>query len=141
VSARFGVDLGSPVFEQLVLAELLADADSLLGKRREDVRGMRDSLVGALNWYCPDWTFAVPSGGLSLWCHLPEPMSTRLAVAAVNHGVQIVPGSRFGVHGGLERWVRLPFSRPPDVLFEAVRRLSAAAASVRGAGPFDMPVT
>jgi DNA-binding transcriptional MocR family regulator len=31
VSARFAWDLGSPVFEQLVLAELLADADSLLG--------------------------------------------------------------------------------------------------------------
>jgi DNA-binding transcriptional MocR family regulator len=141
VSARFAVDLGSPVFEQLVLAELLADADSLLAKRREDIRGMRDALVGALKWYCPDWTYAVPPGGLSLWCHLPEPMSTRLAVAAVNHGVQIAPGSRFGVHGGLERWVRLPFSRPPDLLFEAVRRLSLAAASVRGAGTFDMPVT
>jgi DNA-binding transcriptional MocR family regulator len=141
VSARFAVDLGSPVFEQLVLAELLAAADSLLGKRREDIRGLRDALVGALNWYCPDWTFTTPAGGLSLWCRLPEPMSTRLAVAAVNHGVQIAPGSRFGVHGGLERWLRLPFTQPGDRLFDAVRRLSAAAASVRGAGALDIPVT
>jgi DNA-binding transcriptional MocR family regulator len=141
VSARFAVDLGSPVFEQLVLAELLAHADSLLRKRREDFRGRRAALVRALNRGCPDWTFTTPAGGLSLWCRLPEPMSTRLAVAAVNHGVQVVPGSRFGVHGGLERWLRLPFTQPDDRLFEAVRRLSAAAASVRGAGGLDIPVT
>jgi DNA-binding transcriptional MocR family regulator len=140
VSARYAVDLGSPVFEQLVLAELLLD-DSLLPERREDIRGLRDSLVAALSRYCPDWTFTLPAGGLSLWCRLPEPMSTRLAVAAVNHGVQIAPGSRFGVHGGLEGRLRLPFAQPPDRLFEAVRRLSAAAASVRGAGALDIPVT
>jgi DNA-binding transcriptional MocR family regulator len=68
-------------------------------------------------------------------------MSTRLAVAAVNHGVQIAPGSRFGVNGGLERWLRLPFAQPPERLVEAVRRLSTAAASVRGAGALDVPVT
>jgi DNA-binding transcriptional MocR family regulator len=141
VSARYAVDLGSPVFEQLVLAELLADADSLLSKRREEFLGLRNSLIEALNRYCPDWTFAVPVGGLSLWCRLPEPMSTRLAVAAVNHGVQIAPGSRFGVNGGLERWLRLPFAQPAERSFEAMRRLSAAAASVRGAGALDLPVT
>jgi DNA-binding transcriptional MocR family regulator len=141
VSARYAVDLGSPVFEQLVLAELLSDADSLLSKRRAEFRGQRDSLVAALNSVCPDWDFTPPAGGLSLWCRLPEPMSTRLAVAAVNHGVQIAPGSRFGVNGGLERWLRLPFAQPPERLVEAVRRLSTAAASVRGAGALDVPVT
>lgn len=142
VSSRYAVDLGSPIFEQLVLAELLTDADSLLGKRRNDLRGLRDAVVEALRQHCPDWTLRVPDGGLSLWCHLPEPMSTRLAVAAVNHGVQIAPGSRFGANGGLERWLRLPFaSHPADESAEAVRRLSAAAASVRGAGVLHMPVT
>jgi DNA-binding transcriptional MocR family regulator len=141
VSPRYAVDLGSPVFEQLVLAELLSDADSLLSKRRAEFREQRDSLVGVLNSVCPDWAFTPPAGGLSLWCRLPKPVSTRLAVAAVNHGVQIAPGSRFGVSGGLERWLRLPFAQPPERLFEAVRRLSAAAASVRGAGALDIPVT
>ena len=136
-SARFGVDLGSPVFEQLVFAELLTHPP---GGRWDELRAQRDVLTGAVREYCPDWTFQVPGGGLSLWCKLPEPMSTRLAVAAASHGVQVAPGSRFGAHGGLERWMRLPYSQPPDRLVEAVRRLSVAAASVRG-GVADVPVT
>ncbi|WP_370946226.1 PLP-dependent aminotransferase family protein [Amycolatopsis sp. cg5] len=143
VASRYSVDLGSPIFEQLILAELLTDPEPSLRKRREDVRALREALIGAVRWYCPDWTFTEPPGGLSLWCHLPEPVSTRLAVAAVNHGVQIAPASRFGVHGGLERWLRLPFAQPADVLFEAVRRLSAAAVSVGGSAKsgLDMPIT
>lgn len=140
--ARVSLDLGSPVFEQLVLAELLADPETLLGQRREEIRPLRDVLVRAVRTSLPDWTFRVPEGGLSLWCRLPEAMSTRLAVAAVNHGVQVAPGSRFGAHGGLERWLRLPFTQPAEQLTEAVRRLSVAAASIRGAelARWDVPV-
>jgi DNA-binding transcriptional MocR family regulator len=143
-SARFAVDLGSPLLEQLVLAELLAEPEAVLRRRREQSRVLRDTLVEALARYCPEWTYRLPGGGLALWCRLPEAMSTRLAVAAANHGVQLAPGSRFGVHGGLERWVRLPFSLPAQRLTEAVRRISAAAASVRGAEEvgrgWDVPV-
>ncbi|MEU6641204.1 PLP-dependent aminotransferase family protein [Saccharomonospora sp. NPDC046836] len=142
VSARCSLDLGSPVLEQLVLAELLADPEPLLFRRRAEVRVMRDAVVAALGEHCPDWTFRVPDGGLSLWCRLPEPMSTRLSVAAANHGVQVAPASRFGVHGGLERWLRVPFSLLPDRSHEAVRRLGLAAASVRsGAADVAVAVT
>ncbi len=140
VSARYAVDLGSPVFEQLVLTELMAD-ETLLDRRRAELRGYRDALAGAVHRYLPDWTFTLPAGGLSLWCRMPEPVSSRLAVAAAGHGVQVAPGSRFGVHGGLERWIRLPFSLPPDRIDEAVRRLSAAEASVRGTpASLDAPI-
>ncbi|MEU8640261.1 PLP-dependent aminotransferase family protein [Amycolatopsis sp. NPDC048633] len=140
VSARYAVDLGSPVFEQIVLTELLAD-EAALARRREELRGYRDALAGAVHRYLPDWTFTLPKGGLSLWCRMPEPVSSRLAVAAASHGVQVAPGSRFGVHGGLERWIRLPFSLPPDKIDEAVRRLSAAAASVSGTpASLDAPI-
>ncbi|MEV0065567.1 MULTISPECIES: PLP-dependent aminotransferase family protein [unclassified Amycolatopsis] len=133
LSSRFAVDLGAPVFEQLVLASLLEpEGYAALAQRRVDFRLQRDSLIDAVHAYCPEWTFEVPAGGLSLWCRLPEPMSTRLAVSAANHGVQLAPASRFGVHGGLERWLRLPFGLPPDQLLEAVRRLSLAVESVRG---------
>ncbi|MDX3187603.1 PLP-dependent aminotransferase family protein [Streptomyces sp. MN03-5084-2B] len=140
VSARYAVDLGSPVFEQLVLTELMA-GETLLDRRRAELRGYRDALAGAVHRYLPDWTFTLPKGGLSLWCRMPEPVSSRLAVAAASHGVQVAPGSRFGVHGGLERWIRLPFSLPPDRIDEAVRRLSAAEASVRGTpASLDAPI-
>ncbi|MBK1784255.1 PLP-dependent aminotransferase family protein [Prauserella sp. ASG 168] len=135
VAARWSLDLGSPVLEQLVLAELLADPDPVLRGRRAEVRERRDAVVAALGEHCPEWRFRVPEGGLSLWCGLPEPMSTRLSVAAANHGVQVAQGSRFGVHGGLERWLRLPFSLPPERLTEAVRRLGVAAASVVSTAP------
>jgi DNA-binding transcriptional MocR family regulator len=143
VSARYAVDLGSPVFEQVVFTELLADEGwAALARRREELRGNRDALAAAVHRHLPDWTFTLPTGGLSLWCRMPEPVSSRLAVAAAGHGVQIAPGSRFGVHGGLERWLRLPFSLPPDKIEEAVRRLSAAAASVSGTPrSLDAPIS
>ncbi|GAA4541856.1 PLP-dependent aminotransferase family protein [Amycolatopsis samaneae] len=141
VASRFAVDLGSPVFEQVALAELLTeDGFARLAERRAELAERRDRVIEALSWYCPDWTCARPPGGLSLWCRLPEAMSTRLAVAASGHGVQVAPASRFGVHGGLERWLRLPFAQPPDRLYEAVRRLSAASASVRGTAPVGAEV-
>ncbi|MEU7783934.1 PLP-dependent aminotransferase family protein [Amycolatopsis sp. NPDC049159] len=131
VSARYAVDLGSPVFEQLVLTELLDD-ETALARRREELHGYRDALAEAVHRHLPDWTFTLPRGGLSLWCRLPDPVSSRLAVAAASHGVQVAPGSRFGVHGGLERYIRLPFSLPPETMEQAVRRLRTAEASVRG---------
>ncbi|CAM3415984.1 PLP-dependent aminotransferase family protein [Kibdelosporangium persicum] len=144
LSSRFAVDLGAPVFEQLVLAAMLEPAGyAALAQRRQDFRGRRDALAAALGHYCPDWTFTMPSGGLSLWCRLPKPMSTRLAVSAANHGVQLAPGSRFGVHGGMERWLRVPFALPSEHLSEAVRRLSLAVASVRscaGVPAVNVPV-
>ncbi|HWD01898.1 MAG TPA: PLP-dependent aminotransferase family protein [Amycolatopsis sp.] len=145
LSSRFAVDLGAPVFDQLVLARLLEPAGYVeLGRRRAEIREQRDTLVELVRSYCPEWTFEVPGGGLSLWCRLPEPMSTRLAVAAAGHGVQLAPGSRFGVDGGLERWMRVPFGLPKEELGEAMRRVSSAVAAVtggRGAGVVDVPVT
>jgi len=139
-SARFGSDLGSPVFEQLVLAELLAAPGDALATRRADLRDLRGVLVEAVRRELPDWRFRVPGGGMSLWCRLPEPMSTRLAVAAATHGVQVAPGSRFSAQGGLERWLRLPFAQPAEVLAAAVSRLALAAASVRALPTDDLPV-
>ncbi|ETA66563.1 MocR-like transcription factor YczR [Haloechinothrix halophila] len=144
VSSRSALDLGSPMLEQLVLARLMA-LDDVLPARRAQVAGMRDTLVDAVRTHFPQWTFEQPDGGLSLWCRLDEPIGTRLAVAALNHGVRVAPGSRFSVHGGLEQWLRLPYALPDDRLAEAVARLGSAAGSVRGGGgasepPEDVPV-
>ncbi|MFC7618110.1 PLP-dependent aminotransferase family protein [Actinokineospora soli] len=131
-SARHAFDLGSPVFEQLVLAELYADPVPAIAERRADLARRRDVLVAAVREHLPDWSFRVPDGGLGLWCALPGPMASRLALAARAVGVRVAPGSRFSPHGGLERWLRLPYTLPEPLLVEAVRRLSPAAASVTG---------
>jgi DNA-binding transcriptional MocR family regulator len=132
--ARRGLDLGSPVLEQFVLAELLAGPREPMLERRAMLVERRDVLVEAIRERCPDWRFAVPDGGLSLWCQLPEPVSTRLAAVAQNFGVRVAPGSFFTPHGGLERWLRVPYTQPEDTLREATRRLAAAAASVAECG-------
>lgn len=133
-AARRGLDLGSPVLEQFVLAELLAGPREPMLERRAMLARRRDVLVDELRRLRPDWRFAVPDGGLSLWCQLPEPVSTRIAAVAQNFGVRVVPGSFFTPHGGLERWLRVPYTQPEDILREATRRLAAAAASVAECG-------
>ncbi|HEU5469757.1 MAG TPA: PLP-dependent aminotransferase family protein [Actinophytocola sp.] len=137
-AARRGLDLGSPVFEQLVLAELLVDPDPALRERRAELAARRDRLVDLLRVHCPQLTFRIPAGGLSLWCRLPAPVGTRIAVTAQNFGVWVVPSSRFAAAGGLEGWLRLPFTQPAEVLDEGVRRLAGVVAAVLDAGVSTM---
>lgn len=140
VLGRAAVDLGTPVLEQLVLAELLDDAEPVLARRREETRQRLDVVVAALREHLPEWRFRLPDGGLSLWCDVGEPISSRLAVAAEAHAVRLAPGARFSVNGSLERWIRVPYTLPGERLVEAIQRLAAAAGSVRP-GPAPNPLT
>ncbi|GAA2692616.1 MULTISPECIES: PLP-dependent aminotransferase family protein [Actinosynnema] len=145
VSSRTALDLGSAVLDQMVLAELLTEPEAGLAERRRHLAGQRDVLMAGLREHLPQWRFDRPGGGLSVWCELDAPVSTRIAVVAQNHGMRLAPGARFGAHGGFERWLRLPFVLPSDVLREAVRRLGLVAAAVSGGGSVphqevDVPV-
>jgi DNA-binding transcriptional MocR family regulator len=138
LSARLSLDLGAPVLEQLVLLELLSHRDEILAERRAAVAASRDVLVGALRERLPQWEFRVPNGGLCLWVQLPEALSTAVTAAADRHGLVLAPGPQFAVEGGMERFLRIPFtSHAPDLLVEAVDRLALAwqdAVSARPAG-------
>ncbi|MGB0101928.1 MAG: PLP-dependent aminotransferase family protein, partial [Nocardioides sp.] len=129
--ARISMDLGAPVMEQLVLTRLLADADTVLAANRDRLRGQRDALVAAVRADLPDWTFHLPTGGLALWCHLPGAFATAVAAEAERHGVIVAPGPVFAAEGGLDSFVRIPWTRPADELTEAAHRLAAAWANVR----------
>ena len=101
----------------------------MLERHRARLREQRDGLVAAVRAALPDWTFRVPAGGLSLWCELPGPgrgLGTALADEAERHGVIIAPGPVFAPDGGLDRFVRIPFTRREDELEAAVRRIAAA---------------
>lgn len=139
LTGRAALDLGTPLLEQLVLAELLADADRIVADRCAQIRGRRDALVEALGAHVPHWGFRAPAGGLSLWCDIGEPVSSRFAVVAEQHGVRIAPGPRFGVRGGFEDRVRLPFTSPEPDLGAVVGRLAAADAAMRGRSAVDPP--
>ncbi|PRY30046.1 PLP-dependent aminotransferase family protein [Pseudosporangium ferrugineum] len=122
---RVGVDMASPVLEQLVAVHLLQDAPSIVAVRRAQLAARRDTLIEALREHLPEWRFFVPSGGVTLWAELDGPISSALARAAEDVGVRLAPGPRFGLDGTLERFVRLPFSLPPDDLIEAIRRIAS----------------
>ncbi|WP_426243939.1 PLP-dependent aminotransferase family protein [Nocardioides sp. LHG3406-4] len=126
IEARLGLDLGSPVLEQLVLGRLLADRSAVVDEHRAQLRDQRDALVAALRRELPEWSFHLPTGGLALWCQLPRSGGTDLAVEAERHGVIVAPGPVFAAEGGLDRFVRIPWTRPADELEEAVRRLAVA---------------
>jgi DNA-binding transcriptional MocR family regulator len=124
-AVRVGVDMSSPVLDQLVAVRLLERAETVVAARRRQLTEQRDALVGAVRSELPEWRFAVPAGGLSLWAELDGPVSSALSRAAEDLGVRLAPGPRFGVDGTLERFLRLPFALPAADLVEAVRRLAA----------------
>ncbi|MGW4943676.1 MocR-like transcription factor YczR [Actinoplanes sp. NPDC004185] len=122
---RVGVDMASPVLEQLVACHLLRDAETIVAARRAELSSRRDALVAALAEHLPEWRFTVPAGGVMLWAELDGPISSALARAAEDVGVRLAPGPRFGLDGTLERFIRLPFALPADDLREAVRRIAS----------------
>lgn len=127
VSARLTLDLGAPVLEQLVLTDLLEQREEILRERRAAVVATRDALASALRARLPQWSFRMPEGGLCLWTELPEALSTPLCAAADRRGLVLAPGSQFAVEGGLERFLRLPFTgHSAEVVTEAVDRLALA---------------
>jgi DNA-binding transcriptional MocR family regulator len=122
---RVGVDMSSPVLEQLVAVHLLDQAAEIVEARRAQLLFRRDALVEALGELLPEWRFVVPTGGVTLWAELDGPISSALSRAAEDVGVRLAPGPRFGLDGTLERFIRLPFTLAADDLTEAVRRIAS----------------
>jgi DNA-binding transcriptional MocR family regulator len=123
---RFMTDLGTPVLEQLILVELLADFDRILADRRDYLRASRDHLIRRLAERMPEWRVPHVAGGITTWVELGLPISSQLALAARSEGLVIAAGSRFGVEGLFERFIRIPFTYPPDVIDRGVDALAAA---------------
>jgi DNA-binding transcriptional MocR family regulator len=138
--ARAGQDVGSPILDQLMAVEVLRRFDTLLPGRREWLRERRDALVSAVAAQRPQWRVRRPAGGMALWVELPEGTTASvLAARGVAHGVRVAPGPRFGVDGGFEQRLRLPFTQPPERLAEAVRRLAAAERALGSRAPAGAP--
>lgn len=129
--ARLSLDLGAALLEQLVAVELLADPGHVLAERRRLLAHSRSAAVAALAEQLPEWRVPSIRGGLTLWCELPEALSTALARAAEPHGVLLAAGPAFAPEGGFDRYLRIPLTQPAEVLIDAVRRLAAAWDDVR----------
>jgi DNA-binding transcriptional MocR family regulator len=126
VRARLSLDLGSPVLEQLAGTRLLENRHLHGQQLRHRLRASRDAALAALARHLPDWSVRRPPGGLCLWCGLPEARSSALVAKAEEHGVLLAAGPEFASEGGLDRFVRIPYTGPEDVLADAIARLAAA---------------
>ena len=125
-AARTTMDLGGPVVEQLAAAHLVASLAEPLPARLAALRDNRDTLLALVAEHLPTWRAERPDGGLSVWCRLPAPISTALAVIAPDFGIRLAAGPRFGVGGAFEHYLRVPFTLPPEQLKAAVLALRSA---------------
>ncbi|WP_030728060.1 PLP-dependent aminotransferase family protein [Streptomyces sp. NRRL F-2890] len=129
VARRAYADLGTPVVEQLAIAALMTEGgwEAAVEERRERIREHRAAIVPALRAHLPEWEFAVPSGGLTLWVRTGGLSGSRIADAGERFGVRVPSGPRFGVDGAFEGYVRIPFTIGEPAASEAAARLAAAA--------------
>ncbi len=126
-ATRAAADLASPVLEQIVAVQALEVLDEIVQERRAMISLRRATLTAALDEQLPGWRYSWPAGGLFVWAQLPEPISTSLSIQARDHDLQLTPGPRFGAAGLLERYLRLPFTLPPEQLERAVSILAQLA--------------
>jgi DNA-binding transcriptional MocR family regulator len=120
------------VVDQLAAVALLPQLDTVLARRRAELRERRDVLRAELARLLPDWAVPRPEAGLSLWCRLPTGVSSAaLVAAAAPHGLVLAEGRAFGTGSAFDDHLRLPFTLPPDRLREAAALLARAAEGVR----------
>jgi len=65
----------------------------------------------------------MPEGGLSYWVELPDMLATQLAARAEAAGIHLGTGTRFGLSGAFDRYLRMPFSLEPAELESALVRI------------------
>lgn len=128
VQARMHHDLGSSSFDQLVVAEAVAEGLLDNPPHRETIRTRRDALIEAVRHQLPGWKVNRPRGGLSVWIELPRRAASALVIAAEEEGIRLTPGPRFfGAQPSAgEGWLRVPFVHDTAVLEDAVARLARA---------------
>lgn len=123
VQARDSLDLGSPLLEQLACCWLLDNEKALLPSRRAMLAARRDMCGALMEEYFPHWRFSPPEGGLSFWVELPGMLATLFSVRAESRGIHIGTGTRFGLAGAFDRYLRLPFTLSDDELRRAFNTL------------------
>lgn len=128
-------DLGSPLLDQLLAVRLLAQVNDVRAERVAQLRPRRDALVAAVRARLPDWRVSVPTGGLSLWVHLPSGNAEEFAELALEHRVAVVPGPALSVDDGNRRALRMAYVEPEDRLELAAERLATAWARYEPSSP------
>ncbi len=129
VAAKQSMDLCSPTYTQLIVAEYLKRG--LLPKQIESTRNLYgrklEVMLRALEKYMPKGVgWSKPEGGLFLWVKLPRKMSANeLFPKAIQNKVAYVVGSAFHCNGKGQNTMRLNFSFPSEAqIEEGIQRLA-----------------
>jgi GntR family transcriptional regulator / MocR family aminotransferase len=126
-AAKESDDLGTPVVEQLALADFLerGQLDRHLRRTRAVYRSRRDALVGALERLLPDCTPAGVAAGLHLVVHLPAGTDEQAVLdAARTRGLGLSGISEHRVEPGPPALL-LGYGRLPEPAIEAAVQLLA----------------
>lgn len=130
MQARDSLDLGTPLLEQLACSWLLEHEKTLLPARREMLAARRDMCSALMTEFFPQWRFSSPEGGLSFWVELPGMLATLFSARAESHGIHIGTGTRFGLAGAFDRYLRLPFTLADEELRSAFTTLQPLWAGI-----------
>lgn len=123
---KASTDLSSSLLSQALAVRLLPHYDSIVAEKRAALHERSSLVADLLTEHVPEWSWLPPQGGLSLWVDLAWGTSNEFAPYALRHEVGIAPSTVHDVHGRSRHRLRLPVTRYPDVLTEAVERMSAA---------------
>ncbi|MCW2896337.1 MAG: GntR family transcriptional regulator [Actinomycetia bacterium] len=126
-AAKAAADLGSPPFQQAIVAALISSShEEIVAYRADWARQRYAAIAAALTAFLPSWTWTAPSGGLTLWARRPgDADSGGFAQAALRRGVAVVPGRLLSVSAERSPWLRLAFTLPSDDLVTAVKALAS----------------
>ena len=133
-AAKAAADLGSPPFQQAIVAALVRDRhDEILKYRADWTRDRYAVMASALSSLLPGWQWTPPAGGVTIWARLPgDADSSAFAQAALRRGVAVIPGRLLSVSGRRSPWLRLAFVRPPSELAAAMQTLAAVQPGASG---------
>ncbi len=120
---RDSLDLGSPLLSQLATGWLLENSEQFLPQRRAMLKQHRDACLHLMQEYFPEWRTLTPAGGLSFWVELPGLQATGFAARASDAGILLGTGTRFGLSGAFDRYLRMPFGADEQTLRQAFARL------------------
>jgi DNA-binding transcriptional MocR family regulator len=143
------VDLHPQNLTQLAVAELLENGvfDRHLESLRGEHRRRRDAMVKAFRQHVPEGRlrFAVPDGGLYLWCRLGGKVPARLVQQhALREKVVFVAGEAFYADGGGTEELRICYTaQPPERAVPAAQCLARSidAAKRQHAMQSQVPIT
>jgi DNA-binding transcriptional MocR family regulator len=125
---------------QLAVADLIETGvfDRHVATLRGEHRRRRDAMVKALRQHCPagQLRFAVPEGGLYLWCRLPADVRAKsVQEETMKDGVVFVPGDPFYVDRGGSHELRLCYTaQPSERAVQAARSLARGISVVQQRG-------